>query len=503
MSLFGLDRGRRFLILISLVGVINSATNGYDVGLLGSFLILPVYTDYFKLTTATTALNNAILDVGGFVAFIYAGNFCDKYGRKWGMALGALTTIVGVILQSAAVVEAMFVVARFFIGLGMTTTAVSAPTYIAEVAHPSNRGLGTSIYNSALVIGSLLAAAITTGTSKMPSNWAWRAPSILQLVPSLICLLFLYFIPESPRWLVSKGEVDQAFGILVKYHGNGNRNDPVVLAEFQEIQETLKFEESIGSSWKALIATPGNRKRTWINLSSAVLSQFVGANISGYYISYVLTDAGYKDPETQLIINTMLTLFTLVCAFVGTFLVDYMGRRPMFIWGTISMMIFLVLTGVLTHYYGSGGNAAGSKSILAMVFLFAGSYNFSWTPLSVLYPVEILSYSTRAKGMSINAAFVWGSAFINIYIIPYCMDAISWKFYLITGLGINGVSLIIIWFWYVETAGKTLEELDLLFDGVKHTTAPDVMEVLKYKDDEEKFIVEKKNPEVTVTQVEG
>jgi len=494
-----LERGRIFLFLISLVAVVNSATNGFDSSMMNTFLIMPQYTDYFKLNTSTEALNVAIINVGGFLGFLYSGWLVDRFGRKLGMAWGASVTILGVILQSAAVAEAMFVIGRFLIGNGMTITAVAAPTYVAEVAHPMHRGVGTSIYNSAWYVGSLVVAAVSIGTAKLSGTWSWRSTSILQVIPSLLCLAFLIVIPESPRWLVYRDRHDEAFEILVKYHGNGDRDSSVVQAEFREIQETLKYEkENQGLRWKTLISTPGNRMRTWINVSTAILSQFIGSNIASYYLSTILTDAGYTDEHTQLVINTMLQFFNLCCAVAGTLLVDKLGRRPLFLISTSFMAVFMTLLGILTRYFANSTNASASKAIVACVFLFMGGYSFAWTPLSVLYPVEILNYPMRAKGMALNSGCIYASAFINTYIIPYALNTTrGWIFYICTGIGIDGIALLIVYFFYKETKGKTLEELNELFDGTMHADVPNVIDVIKAEkqDDFEKaaITVEEKN----------
>ena len=318
----------------------------------------------------------------------------------------------------------------------------------------------------------------------------WRIPSILQAIPSALCILFLAVIPESPRWLIFKNRDEEAFQILVKYHGNGNPNDPVVLTEFQEIMDTLAYEATQTQSWKALIDTPGNRKRAWINVSSGVLSQFVGSNIATYYIATILNDAGYTNNNTQLTINTLMSLFNLICAVAGTLSTDLVGRRTMFLADTASSMIWLIITGVLTHYYGGSdsNNTAGNKAIIAAVFLFTGSYSYCWTPLSVLYPVEIINFTIRARGMALNSAFIYASAFINIYVIPYGMENLGWKFYILTGVGINSLALITIWIWYVKTKGKSLEELDELFDGARHSDAPNVLDMMQFRGQDAKIV---------------
>lgn len=113
--------------------------------------------------------------------------------------------------------------------------------------------------------GAILAAATTLGTYNIPSNWAWRIPSLLQLAPSILQLLFIWFIPESPRWLMSKDRDEEAFEILVKYHAEGRHDDAFVSAEFSEIKNRMRHEkENAKHKWSELVRTSGNRKRTFI-----------------------------------------------------------------------------------------------------------------------------------------------------------------------------------------------------------------------------------------------
>jgi hypothetical protein len=134
----------------------------------------------------------------------------------------------------------------------------------------------TKLYPSRYV-GAILAAGVTLGTYNRPDDWSWRLPSLIQLVPSLLQLSFIWFVPESPRWLLSKGRDNEAFEILVKYHGEGDRENAFVLAEFAEIRERVRFEmEHSKRRWSELLSTSGNRKRILIASCLGLFSQWSG-----------------------------------------------------------------------------------------------------------------------------------------------------------------------------------------------------------------------------------
>ena len=189
----------------------------------------------------------------------------------------------------------MFVVSRWILGLGIPFAIIAASTLIGELAYPKERPVMTSLFNASYFIGAIVAAGVTLGTFDIKSNWSWRIPSLLQVCPSLLQISFVYFIPESPRWvacdtrirsfahlylcswLISKGRRDDAFEILVKYHAEGDRESEFVKAEFAQIEATLKIEqENSKRGWRELIATPGMRRRLLIASFLGLFTQWSG-----------------------------------------------------------------------------------------------------------------------------------------------------------------------------------------------------------------------------------
>jgi MFS family permease len=171
----------------------------------------------------------------------------------------------------------MFLASRLILGTGIPFAVSGASQLVAELTYPRERAIVTGLFNVSWFAGAILAAGITLGTYSIPSDWAWRIPSILQAAPSILQLVFIWFIPESPRWLLSQDRDEEAFDILVKYHAEGDRTDPFVNAEFVEIQTLLREEkENSKRSWAELLATPGNRRRVMIAICVGLFSQWSG-----------------------------------------------------------------------------------------------------------------------------------------------------------------------------------------------------------------------------------
>jgi MFS family permease len=139
---------------------------------------------------------------------------------------------------------------------------------VTELAHPQHRATFTAIYNSLWYVGAIVAAWLTFGTLKIQNEWSWRIPSLVQAFPSILQLIFVWVIDESPRFLVARGKSEQALRVLAKCHANGNDQDEVVQLEMQEIHDTLKMEQEFhNQGWAQLFQTKGNRHRMAICMS--------------------------------------------------------------------------------------------------------------------------------------------------------------------------------------------------------------------------------------------
>ena len=174
----------------------------------------------------------------------------------------------------------MFLASRFIIGFGLVFANAYAPMLIGELAHPKERQVITSLYQTSWYIGAILAAWVTFATFRIPSQWSWRIPSLLQAAPALFPISFVFCLPESPRWLVANGRSEEARAVLVKWHANGDENDELVKLEFIQMRNVIEAEVSNETGWKDLLTSPGNRKRVFILVCLGCFSQWSGNGLA-------------------------------------------------------------------------------------------------------------------------------------------------------------------------------------------------------------------------------
>jgi len=235
---------------------------------------------------------------------------------------------MGVAIQTGSQNFGMFIASRFLIGFGVAIASLACPILITELAFPTHRAGVTSLYNSSWYLGSIIAGWSTYGTFRIPSTWAWRIPSVLQALCPIIQLTFIWFIPESPRWLVDRGRDEEAIHVIRKHHCGGNGDDPLIEFEYQEIKEALRLEKEAknSSTYLSLFKTKGNLKRMRVIIALAFFSQWSGNGIVSYYLTKVLNGIGITGQGEQLLINGILQIYNYGTAIIVSCVAQYMGR---------------------------------------------------------------------------------------------------------------------------------------------------------------------------------
>ncbi|KAI9167959.1 sugar transporter [Paramyrothecium foliicola] len=463
---------KKNLLLLNFLAVnmgLLAAANGYDGSMMNGLMALPQWVTFMDQPRgAWLGFINAVQSLSSALGYPITAYFANRWGRKKGLFIGYFFICLGALLQAFTPNQAGFIIARFFLGQPSAWWGTMAPLLITELTYPTHRGFLTSLYNSGWYVGSTLAAWVTFGTRNMDSNWAWRIPSLMQIAIPIIVLPAALMIPESPRYLISQGKATEARKILTKYHAAGDENSLLVDFEMAEIEGAIQADSQAqnSTSWGDLFSTPGNRHRALISTTLGVFAQWNGVGVVSYYLALVLTTVGITSVTDQTLISGCLQIWNLIWAVLAAAMVDRLGRRPLFLISSAGMLVSYITISGLSGSFANTGKGSVGLAVVPFLFIYYGFYDIAYTPLVVTYPAEIWPYQLRARGIALTQLSTYAAIFFNTFVNPIALDAIGWKYYVVFAVILVAICLTV-YFFYPETKGHTLEEMDIIFDKEK------------------------------------
>jgi sugar porter (SP) family MFS transporter len=469
------------ILIISL----TSTNTGYDGSLLNAFQSIPDWMNAMGNPSGAVlgAIANGVVFGVFFSTMGFASYLSDKFGRRHTITVGNFIMIIGTIIQSCAgawrgVTEetedpnkdayAMFLVARIILGFGNGLATVSSPPLIAELSYPTHRIATTAFYNSNWHLGAIVSSWVSFGTRGIGSNWSWRIPSILQGLFPIIQAFLIYLVPESPRYLISKGRNEEARRVLLEHHADGNEEVGGALVDFEMSEIELAIEEEKHANkfkYTDLLKTPGNRLRLYIVAVIAICMQLSGNGLVSYYLSKVLNSIGITSTSQQLVFNGGLMIYNYgISIIINLFAFQYFKRRTAFITSVAAMLVTFVIWTILSaiNQQRNFEDKSLGKGVMAMIFFYYIAYNFGLNGLPYLYMTEILPFTIRTKGINVSLFIQQIVQIYNGFVNPIAMDAIEWKYYIVYCC-ILAVELIAVYLSFVETSGRTLEEVAEVF----------------------------------------
>lgn len=467
------------LYMVVIVGFCCSTTNGYDGSLFGTLLSNKNFKNFFHVANAGawTGIVTAMYQIGSVVAIPFIGPAIDTFGRRAGMFMAGSIIVIGVIIQGTCITThsiGQFMGGRFLLGFGVGIIGSAGPTYVVEMSHPAHRGVTTGLYNVFWPVGALVASGAARGGLSYSGNTTWLIPVWLQMMFPGIVVIGAWFLPESPRWLYVRGQVVEAQRILTKYHGEGNPNSEWVKLQMMEYESNLELDGTDRTWWdyRALFKDRASRYRLFCNCLVSLFGQWAGNGIVSYYLSKFLDTAGIRGETTQINVQLGMNAIQIVFAGLGASQVDRFGRRPMLIIVNLACCLCWVGITVATSIanvrddsseeYINSVPGPVSKAVLAWVYIFQICYSVGWTPLQALYPVEVLSFEMRAKGMAFSNLFTSIGLLANQFGVSVSLVNIAWQTYIVFTCWC-AVQAGILWYLVPETKNRTLEELDAIF----------------------------------------
>lgn len=418
----------------------------------------------YELTSGALAVMTSIVYVGELIGSLSASFVQDRHGRKGGLFVAMVAVVIGVIIQVAAEGQQGVIIAgRIVLGFGVGMVSNAVPQYLSEVPNTSIRGSVVGSWQLILAIGQVLGACIDQGTKNINSTAAYRIPMAVQLLIPLTVYAFMPFVPESPRWLVTKGRYEQAGKALVKINREKlpSYDETIELDALRQDHER-ELAQKEPSSWKEVFSNRIERRKFFSVFGILVCQQITGVQFIFSYATIFIEDVGLSHPFLWTIIIDIIEVLGVVASF---FVVNRIGRRPLLIWTSVIMIISLLIVGAL----GTPSNSTqGMKvGIVVMLMVFVFFFNMAWGPLAWCIAVEMSPGVNRSKIMSVGTAAFWVIAFLVTFTLPYLYDADQADLGTKVGYVYAGgccLSLAFVYFYIGETLGRSLEEINQMFD---------------------------------------
>jgi len=446
-----------------LFGYDSGAVNGTQDGLTAAFNLVPGSWS----PTNGLGFTVASLLIGCFIGAFFAGRLADLMGRRNTMMLAAALFLGGALVQGVATSHIVFVIARICGGMAVGAASVLSPAYISEVAPANIRGRLTTVQQimiitgltAAFLVNYFLAAKAGVSTAKFWGGVeAWRWMYLMQAIPAAIFLVALFLIPESPRYLVSKGRQEKAEAVLASLFGAD-----VARAKLDEIRATFSTDHRPRLSD---IKAPGGgiRKVVWAGIMLAAFQQFVGINVIFYYGATLWQLAGFTESQS-LAINIVSGAVSIAACFVTIAVIDKIGRKPILLIGSAGMAITLF---AMTYAFSQGsldaqGNLVLSKDLGTLAVVAANLYviffNFSWGPVMWVMLGEMFPNQIRGSALAVCGFVQWFSNFLISFSFPVMAAklglTISYTFYGVCAV----ISFFLVQKLVHETRGVELEQM--------------------------------------------
>ncbi|KAJ5976063.1 hypothetical protein N7481_009770 [Penicillium waksmanii] len=463
---FGL-RGTSLNIMISIIAGLDFLLFGYDQGVMGGLLTLNSFVTTFPQIDTTTAgemglsaaakstrstvqgITTASYNLGCFCGAIFCIWIGNYLGRRKTIFVGSIIMVIGASLQACAYSLPHLIVGRIVTGIGNGMNTSTVPTWQSECSKSHHRGQLVMLEGSLIAGGITISYWMDLGFSFLdPSSIAWRFPIAFQNVFALIILFCVMPLPESPRWLVLKGREEEAIV-----------DDPYVHSEFAAIKDAVLVSSSV--SFRDLLTMDEDRHlhRTILAYVNQMFQQISGINLITYYAATIYEKSiGMSGLMSRILAACNGTEYFLA-SLLPIFIIEKVGRRSLMLVGAAGMSISMAVLAIATSFE---GNAQAGIAAAVFLFVFNTFFAWGWLGMTWLYPAEIVPLRIRAPANALATSSNWIFNFMVVMVTPVAFDSIGYKTYIIFAV-INAFIFPVVYFFYPETAYRSLEEMDTIF----------------------------------------
>ena len=452
-----------YLIFLSVVAALGGFLFGYDTAVISG--TIAQVTQLFQLDALQQGWYVGCALVGSIVGVLFAGILSDKLGRKLTMVISAVLFSTSALGCALSADFAQLVVYRIIGGVGIGVVSIVSPLYISEVAVAQYRGRLVSLYQLAVTVGFLgaylvnyqLLAWAESGT-QLSVDWlnkifiteVWRGMLGMETLPAILFFIIIFFIPESPRWLIVRGKELKAVNILEKIYNS-------ITEAKSQLNETKSVLTSETKSEWSLLMKPGIFKAVIIGVCIAILGQFMGVNAVLYYGPSIFENAGLSGGDSLFyqvlvgLVNTLTTVLALV-------IIDKVGRKKLVYYGVSGMVVSLILIGLYFLF----GDSLGVSSLFLLIFFLFYVFCCAVSICAVVFVLLSEMYPTKVRGlaMSIAGFALWIGTYLIGQLTPWMLQNLTpaGTFFLFAVMCVP--YMLIVWKLVPETTGKSLEEIE-------------------------------------------
>lgn len=454
-------KNNAYILFIALSAALGGLLFGYDTAVISG--AIGNLTKFFDLNPIETgwAISSALL--GCLIGAFFSDYLSTKFGRKVTMFITAILFILNSIGTAYPETFTMFVIFRVIGGIGVGIASMVVPMYIAEIAPPKSRGALVGNYQLAIVIGIVVVYFVNyyialQGDTLWNLNTGWRWMFGSEIIPSILFLIFIFLIPESPRWLIQENKIDKAIQILEKLNSKEEANTIRI-----EIQESI--DKATKNQWN-YFKNPMLKKALYVGIGLSILQQLTGINAILYYAPEIFKNLG-SSTDVSLLETSTLGVVNLIATLLAIRLVDKMGRKPLLYIGSIGMALSLMVVGIAIHF-----NASGNW-VLPFLLLFMASFSISWGPIVWVLLSEIFPSKIRSLALAISVFIQWVANFAVTQFFPSLVEN-QWlklhyngafPFYLFSIICF--ISVIFVRKLVPETKNISLEQMDTIWEQKK------------------------------------
>ncbi|MEU4524346.1 sugar porter family MFS transporter [Amycolatopsis sp. NPDC024027] len=431
-------------------GALGGILFGYDLGVISG--VLPFIGKLWALTSWDKGVITASLSVGAIVGALLSSRTNEALGRRRTIMVAAGIVIVGTLAASFSPTFLLLVLSRLIIGLGIGLSSSTVPTYLSELAPAKWRGAMGALNQIFIVLGILIAFLVSYWLGPI-SAWRWMFAGAI--VPAVILLIGLVFLPETPRWLVKNGQEDEARRVLASAHGSTVNLDEEIATIHEVIRLDTEEKPRIRDLFSGFV-----RPMIVVALLLAIGQQFSGVNAINAYFPTMLIGLGFAT-QAALLSGVLLGVTKFLFTAWVVFVVDRWGRKPLLLIGNVIMVVTLVAAGLVVlnvHDTGTRG-----LLMLVMMVLYLVGYELGWGAVVWVMMSEVFPLKYRATGMGVSSVVLWAATGIVSAVFPIISDpkslGIGGSMFLFAGVN---VVLFVLTKWLVpETKGRSLEQIEL------------------------------------------